>query len=44
MHSLRNSRMVKSGLLIREKPGVFKVGKGKKTKPATIVENQQTLF
>lgn len=39
------SRMVKSGLLIREKPGVFKVGKGKKSKPATLTpENQQTLF
>ena len=38
------SRMVKSGLLIREKPGVFKVGKGKKIKPATIVENQSSLF
>lgn len=40
------SRMVKSGLLIREKPGVFIVGAGKKNKPATIieVENQTTLF
>lgn len=40
------SRMVKSGLLIREKPGVFKVGKGKKKKPATIVEieSQTKLF
>lgn len=38
------SRMVKSGLLIREKPGVFKMGKGNKNKPATIPENQQSLF
>lgn len=40
------SRMVNSGLLIREKPGVFKIGKGKKTKPAAaaFIENQKTLF
>lgn len=38
------SRMVKGGLLIREKPGVFKVWKGTKNKPATIAESQQTLF
>lgn len=40
------SRMVKSGLLIREKPGIFKVGKGKKNKPAAIWqnENQTKLF
>ena len=40
------SRMVKSGLLIREKPGVFKAGKGKKKKPATIIEikSQTKLF
>lgn len=30
------SRMVKSGLLIRVKPGVFITGNGKKNKPATI--------
>jgi hypothetical protein len=38
------SRMVKSGLLVREKPGVFTVGKGKKNKPAVIVGNQTELF
>ena len=38
------SRMVKSGLLIRERPGVFKIGNGKKSKPAVIIENQITLF
>lgn len=37
-------RMVKNGLLIREKVGVYRVGKGKKAKPATIAENQQNLF
>ena len=38
------SRMVKANLLKRVKPGVFEVGTGKKNKPATIAENQQTLF
>jgi len=41
------SRMVNSGLLIREKPGVFTVGTGKKNKPSKEAEylaNQTTLF
>ena len=38
------SRMVNAGLLIREKPGIFSIGKGTKSPPATIAENQQTLF
>lgn len=37
------SRMVKSGLLIRVKPGVFITGKGKKNKPATIDAGQTKL-
>lgn len=38
------SRMVKTELLVRIKPGVFNLGKGTKQKPATILENQITLF
>jgi hypothetical protein len=37
------SRMVKAGLLTREKPGVFKIGKGGRSKSAGI-ENQTQLF
>lgn len=37
-------RMVKAGMLIREKPGVFLVGKGTKDNPATIENNQIDLF
>jgi len=40
----RLSRMVNAGLLIRVKPGVFKLGKGTKSKPATIADEQPTLF
>lgn len=40
----RLSRMVNAGMLIRVKPGVFKLGKGEKSKPTTIAEGQQTLF
>lgn len=40
------SRMVKAGLLVREKPGVFVVGSGKEkqVKPIAAIENQITLF
>lgn len=37
-------RMVNAGFLKRVKPGVFAVGSGKKSTPATIAENQTTLF
>ena len=40
----RLSRMVKSGMLIRVKPGVFKIGTGKKSKPEIVAEGQTTLF
>jgi hypothetical protein len=40
----RLSRMVNAGLLIRVKPGAFKLGKGTKSKPATIAGDQPTLF
>ena len=40
----RLSRMVNAGLLIRERPGRFKVGKGTKKNRATIIENQIELF
>ena len=40
----RISRMVKSGLLIRLKPGLYKIGKGKKSNPSTIAEGQTSLF
>jgi len=36
--------MVNNGLLNREKPGVYTVGKGKKTKPAVIDDGQINLF
>lgn len=37
------SRMVKARLLIRLNPGVFKVGTGKKSKPATTMTGQTSL-
>jgi hypothetical protein len=40
----RLSRMVNAGLLIRVKPGVFKIGKGSKSKRTTIADGQPTLF
>ena len=40
----RLSRMVKCGYLVRDKPGHFKVSKGKKNKPFPILEGQQTFF
>lgn len=40
----RLSRMVNAGLLERIAPGKFKIGKGKKSKPATIDTNQTELF
>lgn len=40
----RLSRMVNALMLIRVKPGVFTLGKGKKSKPTTIAEGQTTLF
>ena len=40
----RLSRMVKSNLLKRVKPGVFDIGTGKKNKPSTIAEGQTELF
>ena len=40
----RLSRMVNAGMLKRVKSGVFEIGIGKKSTPATIAENQQTLF
>lgn len=38
------SRMVKAGLLIREKPGHFRIGKGTRLSNATIIDNQPDLF
>lgn len=38
------ARMVEANLLIREKPGVFRLGTGKKQKPATPAPAQPTLF
>lgn len=38
------SRMVKAGLLNRIKPGHFELGKGTRSKPITIIENQSSLF
>ena len=38
------SRMVNAGMLIRVKPGVFKIGTGKKIKPSDVDENQTSLF
>ena len=40
----RLSRMVNARLLERVKPGVFKVGTGKKNKPSNIAEGQTNLF
>ena len=39
----RLPRMVKAGMLIRVKPGVFKLGTGKKSKPATSDAGQLNL-
>lgn len=38
------SRMVKAGLLIREKPGHFKMGKGTRNKPANEDKKQINIF
>lgn len=38
------SRMVKAGLLIRIKPGYFKLGEGCRKKSEPIIENQITIF
>lgn len=38
------SRMVKTGMLIREKPGVFILGKGKRSNPTKVYDNQPTIF
>lgn len=40
----RISRMVKSKMLVRVKPGLYRVGTGTKYKPATIDEGQRRLF
>jgi len=40
----RLSRMVKSGMLIRVKPGLFKIGSGKKSKLEIVAEGQTKLF
>ncbi len=40
----RLSRMVDAGLLERTAPGKYKIGKGKKNKPATVDANQPELF
>ena len=40
----RLSRMVNAGMLIRVKPGVFKLGSGKKSKHEIVAEGQTTLF
>lgn len=40
----RLSRMVNANLLVRVKPGVFEVGTGKKSKPATIAKGQLSVF
>ncbi len=40
----RLGRMVKSNLLIRIKPGVYKVGSGKKNNPSNVDKNQLDLF
>ena len=40
----RLSRMVNSGLLVRVKPGVFRIGSGKASKPEPENENQAKLF
>lgn len=38
------SRMVKAGMLIREKPGVFLLGKGKRNNRTTRDNNAPTMF
>jgi len=38
------SRMVNAGLLIREKPGNFRIGKGTRSKPVPGSGNQTSLF
>ena len=38
------SRMVEANLLVRVKKGVFQVGTGKKSKPATPPDTAPTLF
>ena len=40
----RLSRMVNAGMLIRVKPGLFKIGTGKRSKPEIVAEGQTTLF
>ena len=40
----RLSRMVNAGILERVKPGVFKIGSGKKSGTEPVNENQTTLF
>lgn len=37
------SRMVNSGILIRVNPGVFKIGRGNRSKPSTADNNQISL-
>lgn len=38
------SRMVKSGLLIRVRKGVFKLGNGRRKQPAIVNPNQMNLI
>ena len=40
----RLSRMVNAGMLIRVKPGLFKIGTGKRSKSEIVAEGQTTLF
>ena len=40
----RLSRMVKAGILERVRPGVFRIGSGKKPGNVPVNENQTTLF
>jgi len=40
----RLSRMVNAGMLERVKPGVFRIGSGKKSVNEPVNENQTTLF
>lgn len=40
----RLSRMVKAGLIERVKPGVFRIGGGKKQAVEPVNENQTALF
>lgn len=41
---MATGRMVAKNLLIRVKPGVFTLGKGRKNNPSTVAEGQTTLF